>query len=787
MAIGKISGVMLKNSLDRQGVNLQIDGNLAQFDVTNRRVGINTTSPQYSLDVNGNAQLGNIVVYNNTITSTTGKIALGSISNVTLTGGSAGSIIYTDGSGNLGYTTLAVLSALQGFTGNNITLGTSQYINSGGNIGTSALTTGLTVSDAINLLDAILSNITNVSGNVVTTGNLYLNGVPGYGTINNVLITDGTGATSFVNANTIPAVVSINANTSAINANLTAVNVAIAAINANVTNVEGNTIVLGANTVASLSSNAVTLTQTTKVTDAIAQLNYVLGKLVPPSPPNFPNSTSLTLTSGTTGGLMCTNFTQVDNTGTHGQLTAGTLFSAVRANTYATTGPTNVGPGSSGTVTVYLNGLPAGALTLNATATGNYTNSNLAITNVEDYHAVVSSVTAGFWSVFTAAASGSNIPQGWNNVYITDSATAGNTGALTWYNDVSATNAGTPTFTATSIVLSSNVVQYSSTIPMLTTGAGFTLTGNVNNLSGETYPNNGGLLIYNSVGGGAIAAAGQVSYSSAGIATPLYRYSYASSVGNVGNVKFTTTANITSGFGSSSAGPTLYVNNNYNVGSATYSPGATVLYKTGTSNAIEETSIPVTTTKGTTTGVRIVNPGSGDNPTYTGSEAAFNSQTGPFYTYDATNVASKIQFDQTNYSSGYLPVGPNLSGQGSSQYFTFKFTQATLQNFNISYTGTIAGLWVALPGSTIDTTAAPTNGWLNMAQAYAGSGVPGTGSGGNGSTGCSTGGAATLNSNGTYSVTFTPGTAASVGSVYVRIKLTSGQSLTALSIVTNTH
>jgi hypothetical protein len=221
----------------------------------------------------------------------------------------------------------------------------------------------------------------------------------------------------------------------------------------------------------------------------------------------------------------------------------------------------------------------------------------------------------------------------------------------------------------------------------------------------------------------------------------------------------------------------------------------TVLYKTGTGNNIEETSIPVIAVgTGSGNGIRIVNPGSADNPTYTGSEAAFNSTTGPFYTYDATNVAAAIKFDQTNYSSGYLPVGPNLTGQGASQYFTFKFTRTTVNKFDVLYSGSIAGLWVALPGSTIDTTAGTTNGWLDMSIAYAGSGTPGSDAGGNGSAGCSAGGAALLNSVQTNkSVTATFGTIQSgysgsnTGDIYVRIKLTSGQSLTGLSIVTATH
>ena len=45
MAIGRISGPMLVPNLERQGVDLSIEGNLIYFDVTNKRVGINTSTP----------------------------------------------------------------------------------------------------------------------------------------------------------------------------------------------------------------------------------------------------------------------------------------------------------------------------------------------------------------------------------------------------------------------------------------------------------------------------------------------------------------------------------------------------------------------------------------------------------------------------------------------------------------------------------------------------------------------------------------------------------------------
>jgi hypothetical protein len=103
MAIGKISGVMLKDNLERQGVNLSFDGNLAYLDVTNRRLGVGTASPQYGLDVPANVRLANLTILGNTITSNTGKIGLGSITGVVITGGSADYILKTDGAGNLSW------------------------------------------------------------------------------------------------------------------------------------------------------------------------------------------------------------------------------------------------------------------------------------------------------------------------------------------------------------------------------------------------------------------------------------------------------------------------------------------------------------------------------------------------------------------------------------------------------------------------------------------------------------------------------------------------------------
>ena len=53
MAIGRITGSVLKSNLTRNGVDLAFETNLLYLDVTNSRVGIGTSEPATTLDVNG--------------------------------------------------------------------------------------------------------------------------------------------------------------------------------------------------------------------------------------------------------------------------------------------------------------------------------------------------------------------------------------------------------------------------------------------------------------------------------------------------------------------------------------------------------------------------------------------------------------------------------------------------------------------------------------------------------------------------------------------------------------
>lgn len=64
MAVGRISGPLLKANLVRDGVDLAFETDLLYLDVTNSRVGINTTTPQQPLDVNGIIRTTDMTVTN---------------------------------------------------------------------------------------------------------------------------------------------------------------------------------------------------------------------------------------------------------------------------------------------------------------------------------------------------------------------------------------------------------------------------------------------------------------------------------------------------------------------------------------------------------------------------------------------------------------------------------------------------------------------------------------------------------------------------------------------------
>jgi filamentous hemagglutinin len=622
-----------------------------------------------------------------------------------------------------------------------------------GDVSATGIVTGITLSATGNIL----------TGNIIipATGNISAGNV----NINNVVdpVTNQDAATKFY----------VDQNIGNVSANII-----------------GNIIVLGTPTAGNLISNAVTLTANTYITDGMVQINTVLGKLVPPSPSNFPGGQTLSIATLSTYRMA--NITQTDNTpGANKSVAAGaTVTSVRRAATYSTNTISTVGPGDSGTITAVRNGANVGTVTLNTNASpsanGTY-GGNLIITNNFDYNQANANIAAGFWYVFSAAVSGSSALAGWNELYIADSAT-GNTNTPSWYYDNSSPS--TPSFTSTTMTPpGSPTLLYSSTIPFYTNVNQFAIGTTVANVSGNMYPTSN--VLSSGTAGGSFAAPASVNYNSSNIGS--------NTLNAFQSASFTTTAAVTTGFGASATGPQLSVNNSYATGTLTLTTalGNIVLYKSGNATAIDEGNIVVTSVgTGSGNAVRIVNPGTGNTPVYTANAATFNSQSSTLQTYDATVVGSSSQgvlkHDQTNYSAGYLPAGPDLSaGRSGTQYFTLKFVRTTVSKFDITYAGNVAGMWVALPGSVIDSSSGA-NGWINMAQAYAGSGYPGVNSPGNGSDGCSLGGVVQLNTTvASTSKTCTFGTVSSsstaTNEIYIRVALTAGQSVTGLSLKAATN
>lgn len=97
MAIGRVSGPMLFADLERQGLDLSIDGNLIYFDVNLRRIGINTSAPEYDLHIEGtNGNPATVWVSGNVVGNT---LVVANAYALTTTSGNTGDFLASDGIG----------------------------------------------------------------------------------------------------------------------------------------------------------------------------------------------------------------------------------------------------------------------------------------------------------------------------------------------------------------------------------------------------------------------------------------------------------------------------------------------------------------------------------------------------------------------------------------------------------------------------------------------------------------------------------------------------------------
>jgi fibronectin-binding autotransporter adhesin len=286
MAIGRISGSVLKSNLTRNGTDLAFETNLLYLDVTNSRVGIGTSEPTTALQVNGT-------------TTTTGLTASGAIA----ANGSGNSITVADtlriaqsGSGlrmtNVGafdndgsdnfriFSTNDLILSSNGDSNTALTIdGTTQDVTINQDLGVTGTVTATALSaatitaDGVTLTDnTVKSNASNAnlelsangSGKVSISGLLF---PTSDGSADQFLKTDGSGTLSF-------ATVSTNS---------------ISQLNSNVTVTDAGT---GAITVAADGGTIITMNATTAL-DASGVTNAI----------RLPNGTTAQRPSGAVGEI----------------------------------------------------------------------------------------------------------------------------------------------------------------------------------------------------------------------------------------------------------------------------------------------------------------------------------------------------------------------------------------------------------------------------------------------------------------------------------------------------
>jgi len=472
--------------------------------------------------------------------------------------------------------------------------------------------------------------------------------------------------------------------------------------------------------------------------------------------------------------------------------------------------------GDSGNINAVVDGDVSGTITFSGGSDVG-SSGNIEVTAESDYQSLNSS---GSSTSFASSTFSPSLYKGFKakvSVTSTDLATgshsfkmqhtdSGNTNVISFVKD---DLTSTPTVDMSAATLAqggAGTLAYESGIPYYTNDATLTLTGvKVYDWIGQTYRNdstpfdvtNG--TNFESTSGSVISTAGH-SYSAVdGASTYLNSGIPTADTGKNSSSKYSI-GSITVNVGAGGTGVEQVkarMNNVNGNGSYAEFTGTKVQAKNSNSGVYE--TIPVADSLGAThddDGLRITGFPSSDNPSFSSST---NYYTGSVWsgvqtiagTQEAVTRFGDLSHFTTDLSSGYLPAGPDLNtGRSGAQYFTFAFRRTAMANFTVRMSGKVSGFFIAAPATDIDD-ASGLNGWLDAGTTYGGAGTPGsdTGNGGNGSNGCAfTSGDriidGTTYSNDTFTLTLGDqnGTNSFGNQVLVRIKLESGDSVTALSI-----
>ena len=521
--------------------------------------------------------------------------------------------------------------------------------------------------------------------------------------------------------------------------------------------------------------------------------------------------TNATLASGAvdnTGGTTLTANASVSRTIATGSSLVTTAGNVTTSYTYNA----NVGY-----LQAVVNGTVRGNVNVAATTTG--ITGNLGVIAFSDYNLLnpdgsavafaSSTYYPGYYYGFSAnvVARGDFIPVGINRFGLNHSST-GATGNVEFVkDDVTAV----PTVTAGTLAIKApGTYRYISGIPYFNTGSPQLWWQNVtiNSWIGQTW-NNTANVAYIVTGTNLEGSSGNVILANAhpyaslsNVSSPML--SSGTPIAGTGNVSAYNAGNLTVAINQASVRSVAnlrIVVTNVN-GTSAYAEviGANIQVHTAAQSGISEISISANTSANTNPAVRstyflantIHTPAYARLTNFMTSPNVYTEASDPGVagTKEATIRLGVLKWSANNYSTGYLPVGPNRSGDGGSyQYFTMGFQRTGVSNFNLHLVAPagVAGVWIAAPGTTIDTTSG-LNGWLTATTSYAGSGVPGsnTGAGGNGSDGCGSGAliAANVALNGTFTMTLgTVSMSSATNNVaLIRIALASGQTVSTLAV-----
>jgi len=537
----------------------------------------------------------------------------------------------------------------------------------------------------------------------------------------------------------------------------------------------------------------------------------------PPAGVNTRTLTGVTNTSGTSPYLA---YGFADNTGGT-TLTAGTAVSRIATTTSLVGIAGNVTSSYSytanvGYLTSVINGAVQGNITLATQSTPTLVG-NIGLTSIVDFNLYTSAGIATTFASstyypmlyygFTANIQTpvSKLATGVSRFSINHSTTGSTPNVDFVVDNITATPVVTAGYTANA---TNGTYRYISGIPYYNTSSPTINLGNitVSNLTGQTYYNGSPFTVAtgqfqegtsSAITGTNTYTYTQVSNSSVGILNGSIPYANVG-VGNVYTIA-TLSVPITASAVRSVANLVVSAVNVNGTSSNAYNT-TNVQVHTASQSGISEIAISATTSANTNPAVRSTYflANTTNTPAYVSSTNFMTTPNvytetadpGVAGTREATIRLGVLKFSANNYSVGYLPVGPNRSGDGANnQYFTMGFQRAGVSSFTLNITAPvgIVGCWIAAPGTAIDSTST-LNGWLDATVSYAGSGKPGanTGAGGNGSNGCGSGGliAANVALSGSYTITLgtVSLTSATNNVALIRIALASGQYVSTLGL-----